>query len=111
MVAENSPGPGSGRPRFEVHLNDLAGGVAAHHDVEEHRLLQRQRNLEERVVIDERHVDAASIISVGMDDLIATGSGKHRVHGLDQPLDHEHVLHLTHPQQIGAPPTVHRGDH
>src|SRR5206468_5063491 len=55
VVAEYGPGPGGRRCGLEVDLNDLAGGVAAHHYVEEHGLFEGRGNLEQGDVIDERN--------------------------------------------------------
>ena len=77
VVAEHGPGPGR-RGGAEVDLDDLAGGVAAHHHVEEHRLLERCGDLEQGVVVDERHVDAAGVAGVGVHHRVAARGGEGR---------------------------------
>ena len=74
---------------FEVDLHDLAGGVAAHHHVEEHRLLEGQGNLEQGVVVDERDIDAAGVTGVGVHHLITARCWQRRVHPFDETVDHE----------------------
>jgi hypothetical protein len=63
---------------FEIDLDDLAGGVAADHHVVEHRLLNRQWNLEQGVVVDERDVDSAGIVAVRVHDRVLRAAAKSR---------------------------------
>ena len=58
MAAKTRPrAPGLG---LEVDLHDLPGGVAAHHDVEEHGV--GGENLQQRRVIEEGDIDSAGIV-------------------------------------------------
>jgi hypothetical protein len=84
MVAEHGPGPGGRRGGSEVHLNDLAGRVAAHHNMEEHRLLERQGNLEQGVVVDEGDVDSEGIAGVGVNHRITPRRRQCRVHSVEE---------------------------
>ncbi len=109
VVAEHRPGP-AGRGGAEVDLDDLAGGVAAHHHVEEHRLLERCGDLEQGVVVDEGHVDAAGVLGVGVHHPVAARGGKRGVHGVDETVDHEPVLDLADAEEVRPPALVHARD-
>ncbi len=92
--------------RLEVDLDELTGGVAAHHDVEEHLI---SWCLEEPGVVDEGHVDAAGVVRVGMDNgVVATRECG--VKCADQKIDNEAVLDFADPEQIRAASAVHLGD-
>ena len=65
----------------------------------------------QRVVVNERHINAAGIAGVGVNHLVAARGGQRCIHPLDETVDHETVLDLTHSKQIGSLAGVHRRDH
>jgi hypothetical protein len=96
-----------GRLGAEVDLQNLAGGAAAHHHVEERLPV---RNLEPVRVMQEGHIDAAGVVGVGVHHLVATAR---RAGGelLDQQVEDESVLDLADPEQVRAGAVVHLHDH
>jgi hypothetical protein len=105
VVSEH--GPRAVLVRLEVDLDELARRVAAHYDMEEHFVGGR---LEEHRFVDERDVDAARVIGVGMNDGVAT-SWQPRVERVDEQIDDEAVLDLADPEQVRAGTPVHLPDH
>ena len=89
MVPEDRPAP-PGRG-LEIDLNDLAGGVAAHHHVE--KRLPGRRD-EPGAVVEERNIAAAGVGGVGMRDPIRAAR-EQLVHGV-----REKVQDDTDPEEI-----------
>src|SRR4051794_39128884 len=104
MVTEDRPRPGGRRCGLEVDLDDLAGGEAAHHDMEEHRVFEGLGNLEQSGVIDECHIDAAGIAGIGVDDFITPRCSQHCVYPVDESINDEAVSTSHTPSRSGPWP-------
>jgi hypothetical protein len=71
--------------------------VTAHHDVQEDRAFDWRGDLEQGVVVDERGIDTAVVVGVGVDDRVVARSRQECVDSVDEFCDHEAVLDLTRP--------------